>query len=207
MIRSRRDVLRTGVAFLATSVAGCSGSSPESDVETIDSLPTPVLGPDDAPVTVAAYEDYACPHCQRYAQNTFPLLRSEYVSEGIVRYEHHDFPIPVDERWSWQTASAARAVQDAVGDEPFFEYATGLYEHLGAYSLDIVESLAADVGTDAAKVRKAAADEVYRPVLEADKQGGIERGVTGTPTVFVDGSKTSGYDWNTVSAAIEDARQ
>lgn len=187
-------------------VAGCLGSNDDSNVETVDSLPTPTLGAEDAPVTVAVFEDYSCPHCQRYAQETFPQIRDEYVEEGVVRYEHHDFPIPVDERWSWQTASAARAVQDTVDDETFYAFASAVYEHMGSYSLDVLESVAEDVGADPGTVRSAAEDEVYRPVLEADRERGLERGVEGTPTVFVDGSATQGYDWSTVAAAIESAR-
>lgn len=206
MIRSRRDVLRTGGVLLTAGIAGCSSSNDEADVETVDSLPTPTLGPADAPVTVSVFEDYACPHCQRYARETFPKIRDEYISEGIVRYEHHDFPIPVDETWSWQTASAARAVQDTVDDETFFEFASAAYEHLGSYSLDVLESVAETVGADPETVRAAAADQVYRPVLEADRERGIERGVEGTPTVFIDGSASPRYDWDTVSQAIEVAR-
>jgi protein-disulfide isomerase len=208
MVRSRRDLLRAGGIALATGIAGCLGNEDPaaSDVETVDSLPTPTLGPDDAPVTVAVYEDYACPHCQTYTQNTLPKIRSEYVSEGIVQYEHHDFPIPVDERWSWQVASAARGVQDTVGVEAFFEFSSGAYENLGSYSMDVIESLATEVGADPETIRTAAESEVYRPVLEADREQGVEAGVEGTPTVFVNGSSAHRYDWETVSQAIESAR-
>ncbi|MFW5905245.1 MAG: DsbA family protein [archaeon] len=213
MLRTRRDLLRVGGIALATGIAGCFGSndSPTEDgtsdeTDLVTSLPTPTLGPDDAPVTVAVYEDYACPHCKTYALDTLPKIRSEYVTEGIVRYEHHDFPIPVDDRWSWQAASAARGVQETVDVEAFFDFSTALYENQGSFSLDLIESLAEEVGADPAPIRTAADDEVYRRVLESDREQGLDAGVEGTPTVLVNGSDTSRYDWDTVSRAIESAR-
>jgi len=206
MTSSRRAFLRTGAGALTIGIAGCLGTGTEAQGPTVDSLPTPTLGPADAPVTVAVYEDYACPHCQHYVQDTFPQLRSQYVADGVVHYEHHDFPIPVDPDWSYPAASAARAVQDSVGVDAFFQYSTKLYDHLGNYSLDVIGRLASDVGADPEAVQTAATDLRYKPVLDADRSKGIEAGVKGTPTVFVNGTALSAYDWQTVSDAIESAR-
>lgn len=203
---SRRSVLRAGAGALSIGLAGCLGSGNSASGATVDSLPTPTLGPDDAPVTVAVYEDYSCPHCQHYVQDTFPQVRSNYIADGVVHYEHHDFPIPVNPDWSYQAASAARAVQDTVGTDAFFEFSTKLYDYLGNYSLDVVGRLASDVGADPEVVQTAATDLRYKPVLDADRSKGIDAGVQGTPTVFVNGTALSAYDWQTVSDAIESAR-
>ncbi|MFB6133437.1 MAG: DsbA family protein [Halanaeroarchaeum sp.] len=217
MDATRRGFLVTIGSAGTLSLAGCAaGDDAETSAGTnttatttrlrkVHSLPAPSLGPSDAPVTVEAYEDYACPHCRRYVEETLPEIRESYVTADAVRYEHHDFPIPVDERWSWQVASAARAVQDSVDAQAFFAFATSIYEHLGSYSLDVIGSTAAAVGADPAFVRTAAREETYRPVLEADRRRGVERGVRGTPTIFVNGEKLPSYEWSTVETAIESA--
>ena len=112
---TRRDVLVAGVG-LAGATAGCLSNATEDDGTPTstgagagDLLPTPVAGDPDADVTVAVYEDYACPHCRTYSEEVFPQVEEIYLSAGTVRYEFHDFPIPVDETVSWQAASAARA--------------------------------------------------------------------------------------------------
>lgn len=209
---TRRNLVQSSALLLTGALAGCIGSndgtsgSDPADGETVDSLPTPTIGPDDAAVTVSVYEDFACPHCGNYVRETFPQIRDEYIDAGIVQYTHHDFPIPVDDQWSWMVASAARAVQDEHGSETFFDFATRIHEHIGSYSLDVIESVAADVGADPQQIRTDAEELVYRPVVEADRQRGIEAGVDRTPTIFVDGSPTEGYDWITVAGAIEEAR-
>lgn len=215
---SRRGFLGTVGAAGSLAVAGCTGgdagasddstttTTQTTTIPTVDSLPTPAIGSSDAPVTVAAYEDYACGHCRRYVEETLSAIRDTYVTADVVRYEHHDFPIPVDERWSWQVASAARAVQDSVGVESFYEFATAVYDHLGSYSLDGIASTATDVGADPDFVTTAAVEESYREVVAADRQRGYDRGVRGTPTIFVDGEMLSSYEWSAVETAIESAR-
>ena len=229
MTNSRRALLRTGGSLVVVGIAGClgSGGDPETtttesttdepfelpETVTADSLASPTLGPSDAPVTVSVYADFACKHCRNYVQDTFPDVR-EYVSEGVVRYEYHDYPIPVDEQWSWQMASAARAVQDQLGDEAYFAFTSGVFDHWGSYSTDVVETVAEEVGADPVVVEQAANEETYRPIVEADQAAGDEAGVEYTPTIFVDGTNTERYiqgdefpyDWRVVSEAIEEAR-
>jgi protein-disulfide isomerase len=170
----------------------------------VQSLPAPSLGADDAAVTIAAFEDFSCPHCRTFHLEELPSIEAELVG-GDVRYEHHDLPIPVSEQWSWAAAGAARAVQDGTDDATFFDYAKRLFENQGSYSMALVDSLADDVGADGCDARAAAANGRYRPVLEADRQRGVERGVQGTPTVFVNGTDV-GATFADVRAAVEDAR-
>jgi len=200
-------VLAAGAAGAAATLAGCLGSSGATPTATaVESLPPPTSGDPDADVTVMAFEDYACPHCRTYALEVYPELAAAYVEPGLVRYEHHDFPIPVDERWSWAAAGAARAVQDTVGDDAFFSYARRLFEHQGDYSLGLLADLAGTVGADPATVRRAAERGTYRPVLAADRRRGRELGLDGTPEIYVDGEATAGHDYDAVAAAIEAAR-
>mgnify|MGYP006299267419 CR=1 FL=1 len=222
MTRTRRDVLRASGVALTGGIAGCLGAGDGDGMDNgedadddddagptttdVEALPTPTLGPDDAPVTVAVYTDYACPHCQRYTAETLPRIREEYVSDGVVRYEHHDFPIPVDDRWSWQVASAARGVQDSGGDAAFFEFTSAIYPHLESYSLDVIRSTAEAVGADPESIETAAAEELYRPVVQADREAAADRGVERTPTILVDGEPTSHYELWAVRGAIESAR-
>ncbi|WP_338737968.1 DsbA family protein [Haloplanus salilacus] len=212
MERTRRAYL-AATAGLAGLSAGCLGGGggggtedcDAGDEPTVAELPAPTLGPDDPDVTVAAFEDFSCPHCATFSLEVIPELRSEYVEPGVIRFEHHDFPIPVDERWSWQAGSAARGVQDEVGDEAFFEYAHALFENQGDFSPALITDLAEDVGAPGCAIQADAVNETYRPVLEADRQSGLDSGVEGTPGVFV-GDRLVEPTYDAISAAIEAQR-
>lgn len=162
---------------------------------TVSSLEAPVRGDPDADVTVTAYEDFACPHCRDYTLSVLPKVAEEFVESEKIRYERRDFPIPVHEEWSWAAANAARAVQSGAGADAFWRYSDLLYEKQGEYGYDLFPDLAERVDADPESVRVAVRDGVYRPVLREDRKRGRERGVTGTPTVFVDGRHVeSTYD-------------
>ncbi|MFP4591009.1 MAG: thioredoxin domain-containing protein [Halobacteriales archaeon] len=205
MFRPTRRALLVGAgASLGGALAGCLGDDGGGD--TVDDLPVPTVGADDAPVTLEVYVDFSCPHCRSFEMEVLPQLRENYIDPEVARYRHRDYPIPVDERWSWEVASGMRAVQDEAGDAAFFEAAAAIFEHQGEYSYGAIETVgdeAADVGEAA---RDAAEAETYRPVVESDREHGDDAGVPGTPAVFVDGELLQSYDYQSVESAIEDAR-
>ncbi|MDQ2049162.1 thioredoxin domain-containing protein [Natronolimnohabitans sp. A-GB9] len=202
---TRRAVLGATAATGLGSVAGCLGSE--------DPPEPPVAGDPDADVTVTVYEDFACPACGAFKQNVVPVLEEDYLEPGQVRYEHRDFPLPVDSIWSWAVASAAREVFEEGGNEPFWSFSSEIYDYLGSYSYDAIESVADGLDVDAAAVRDAAEDDAHRSTIEADHDYGDSNGVRGTPTVLVDGDQVEFVDdgefaemaLERTSAAIEDA--
>jgi len=228
---SRRCALRVVGGATLGVLAGCTGGSGASgdgesgneggsgDGETDapgtpigEQLPAPVKGDADADVTLAVFEDYACPHCADYNVEGFPELAAEYVDPGEIRYEHRDLPIPVADPGSFQAANAARAVQDRHGDEAFWEYAAVLFERSGEIpggAPDIFGTIADEQGHDGEAIRAAAADRVYEGTVQADREEGVELGVEATPSFVLDGEVVaSGYGSGTVeevSAAIEAA--
>jgi len=214
MPTTRRSYLAAvGGAAALGATAGCLGGSASAlpdgcdvgELDSVSSLARPALGPEDAPVTVDVFEDFACPHCQTFTAEVYPEIRSTYVEPGDVRYRFFDFPIPVDDTWSWAAASAARAVQARTDAETFFAFTEGVYANQGRLSEEghqVVHDLAADLGVDGCTVAAAAEQEPYREVVEADKREGVAREVPGTPAVYVDGDALSGSGWNTVDSAI-----
>jgi protein-disulfide isomerase len=154
------------------------------------------------------YEDYACPHCATYSESVYPQVRDDYLADGTIRYEFHDFPIPVDETVSWGAASAARAVQDTAGDEAYFTYSERLFANQNQLGPDTYADLTEGLEVDGETVRAAATGELYRPTVSGDREAGIDRGVEGTPTVFVNDERVewSEIAYEPVQSAIEAAR-
>jgi protein-disulfide isomerase len=218
-LRRRRVLAALGSAAVV-GAAGCTGDGngdgetpsatsdgsvdPTTTTGASGRLPAPSMSSGDPDVTVAVYKDFACPHCATYAAEVEPQVVGEYVDTGEVSLAHHDFPIPVDDPESWRAANAARAVQADAGDTAFFAYADRLFENQSSLGLDTYADLAEEVPGET--VRSAASDRSYDDTVESDRSTGIDRGVQGTPTVFVDGEALDGWGWETVEAAVEDAR-
>jgi protein-disulfide isomerase len=163
-----------------------------------------VLGDPDASVTLAVYEDYACPHCADYNLNGFAELQSAYIDSGDIRYEHRDAPIPVADPGSWQAASAARDVQARHGNDAFWDYSKKLFENSGSLRGDVgplFERLANDLGLDNAEaIAQAGVTRAHDPTVRADRQRATELGVPGTPAFVIGGEVvTSGFGGGTIS--------
>jgi protein-disulfide isomerase len=205
---TRRGFL-AGAAATAAGVAGClgggSGVGGGCEVEQrqpVQEMPSPTLGADGAAVLVEVFEDFSCPHCATFSLEVFPRILSEYVEPGSVRYRHRDFPIPV-RQWAWEAASAARQVQESADAAAFYSFAEGVYRNQSDFSLDVAQTLGDEVGVDGCGVRAAGARDTYRPVVEADKSDGEDRGVGGTPAVFVDGRQVPSPRFSDLQRAIE----
>jgi protein-disulfide isomerase len=205
--RTRRGFLAGVSAAGTVGLAGCSVIGGSEDVPTADpdaeTLPTPVLGDPDADVTVMAFEDYVCGHCASFVLEELSQLETEYIEPGTIHYEHHDFPLPLSDE-SWRAPNAARAVQDTVSEEAYWEFSHKLYENQSDLGLSLYESLAEEVGADPETVRTAAVEEEYEATILADREHGEGLDVEATPTVFVNGSAVADYRFSTIEQAIED---
>ncbi len=196
MKRSRRAVLTGMGAAGVVGVAGCLGDdtpdAPEYDCdltepEAPDHEFRPVIGDPDSEVLVQTFEDFTCGGCATFKAEQFPEIREAHIDTGDVRYEHWDFPIPVDEEWAIPVASAARGVGAREGSEAFFEFAASVYEFHGSYSHDAIGVAAEEAGADPCAAIADAEFAAYEAPIMEDRGEGEARGLDATPTVYVNG--------------------
>ncbi|EMA63762.1 DsbA family protein [Halorubrum lipolyticum] len=224
MERTRRSLLAAGATVGVVGAAGCLGGGGGGESggggNTLDtgeydcdlSEPSdpnldfrPVIGDSEADVVVRAFEDFTCGHCATYKLDHFPTIREEYIDPGEIRYEHWDFPIPVNETWAAPVASAARGVGDREGAEAFFEFASAAYESQGSYSGEAIGAAAEAAGADPCAAIADAQFTAYEEASMSDRSEGESMGVSGTPTIFVNGEAVDTYEAETIAAAIDEA--
>ena len=165
----------------------------------------PTLGDPDADVVVRAFEDFTCGHCATYKLDHFPVVREEFIEPGEIRYEHWDFPIPVNEDWAVPVASAARGVGERAGDEAYFAFSSAVYESQGEYSGEAIGAAAEAAGADPCAAIADAQFAAYEDASMDDRDEGESMGVSGTPAIFVNGEAVESYDSSTIVDAIESA--
>ena len=154
----------------------------------------PVLGDPDAPVTLAVYEDFLCPHCRDYNKQSLPTIATEYIDPDRIRYEHRNFPV-VYEQHSWEAANAAREVFEEYGNEAFWAYKSRLFDRQGEVpgsAPAIYGEIADEMGLDGDAIQTAATERVHDDDIERDQSRGQERGVPGTPAFVVNGELVRG---------------
>jgi protein-disulfide isomerase len=133
-----------------------------------------------------------------------PKLYKEYVKDGTLRIEWRDFPYRGQE--SVDAAVAARAAQ-AQGS--FWEYHDLLYDsQFSGYSDENLIALARRAGLDTQQFESDYENTRYEKAVRADFQKGLNLGVNGTPTFFINGEMLVGLQPVSVfEDAIEDARR
>lgn len=101
-----------------------------------------VLGDPQAPITIVAFEDFLCPHCQNYQTNVDSFVE-EYVRAGQAQFEFRFYPL-VNPQYSTTMAKTAECVaaQDLAR---FWDAHDLLFEFARRGALDDVIAAAANV--------------------------------------------------------------
>jgi protein-disulfide isomerase len=162
-----------------------------------------VLGRTDAPVRVEVYEDFQCPVCKRWGEDVFPgLVRNELTSgTASLTYRGYAFIGP-------DSFVAARAAWAAERQGKFWDmwatlYANqGLHENAGAFTTDRVVAMADLLGLDHARFVADLGSAEAKAAVDGSSAAAVAAGVTGTPTVAVNGTLVDGSGYAAVSAAI-----
>ncbi len=149
-------------------------------------------------VEVVGYEDFLCPYCRRLRQVYRRL--SDSLGERLV-YVFRHFP---NERAHPGAELAARASEAAARQGRFDDMHDALFDREPRVSEADVVELARTLGLDLARfVRDLDSDEVRARVAQ-DLADGRVNGVTGTPTLFIDGIRYDGaWDYYSMLEALE----
>ena len=51
------------------------------------------IGDNNAKITVKVFSSLTCPHCATFHEKIFNKLKTEYIDNNKVRFEHHGFPL------------------------------------------------------------------------------------------------------------------
>ena len=131
-----------------------------------------------------------------------PKLYKKYVKDGTLRIEWRDFPYRGQK--SVNAAVAARAAQ---AQGRFWEYHDLLYDSQSSgYSDDNLTALAREAGLETHRFERDYENARYEPSVRADFQKGLNAGVNGTPTFFINGRMLVGlHPVGVFEDAIEDA--
>jgi protein-disulfide isomerase len=143
------------------------------------------LGTDKAPVTIIEYASMTCPHCAAFHNDVFAEFRAQYIDTGKVRFIIREFPL---DDWAVAGFALARCVAAVEGAEGYYATIARLFEQQAAWAGNM-EGLTAQV-TEAGLVMATFGDTCYTPLFDGiiwSYNRGIELGVTGTPTFFING--------------------
>lgn len=194
----------------------------EEDTETIDMNEIemegePILGEEDAEVTMVVYEDFQCPYCKRFEENAFQQIKSNYVDSGQLKVVWKDRPIPqLGHDWAEPAAAAMECVYRQNNDafwkvkDVLFSQAMTLTRGEDEFTADNIQSriieMSSKEGVSGSAVQTCIDNDNPMKEVNSDSKEAERIGATGTPTMFINGEKIVGAQpYSNFESVIENA--
>jgi protein-disulfide isomerase len=181
------------------------------------------MGNPNAKVAIVEYGSLTCPHCRHFAETAIKPLVAQYVRTGKASYEFrslilngidvaanlvarcdgpaHFFPM-ADDLYATQPMWLGRINDEQLqklGSLPQGEMMLAIAKQTGLITIGAAHGIA-PAKAEACLKSQSAAER-----LAAMAQSANDRGVTGTPTFFVNGKRADAYDWATLEPFLKQA--
>lgn len=188
--------------LIAVSGGLSSSSGPDVAQERLDL--DPILGDQNAPVTVIEYGAYACPSCRAFHQSgTIERLLEEF--DGRINFTFRDFPV-ISPAYDNMAANVAQCVLDQSQDS-FWNFHNMLYTGAtpGRSNEDDLIRMAVQVGANNDQLQTCVDEDTHRQTVRYDEQRAFELGLSGTPSIVINGQRIFNLSIDSLRGAINSA--
>jgi len=144
----------------------------------------PILGPEDAAITIIEFSDYECPYCRRWHQEVLPLLIEEYPDE--VRFVYRDFPLTSIHSNAVPAAIAANCAGEQEA-EAYWEYNQLLFSMDLGLGPEAYMGYAEELDLDTDAFTECLESDRHEEEVLADFEYASQLGIRSTPTFFING--------------------
>jgi len=153
-----------------------------------DVAASPVLGKDDALVTIVEFSEFQCPFCKG-VHDTLSKIKTEYGDKVRVIFKHN--PLPFHNRAQPASNLAVEAYKQK-GAAGFYAAYDKLFASQPKLEDADLETIAKDLGLDVKKTMDCVKALCHKDEIQKDLDQGEELGVKGTPHSFVNGRVVNG---------------
>jgi protein-disulfide isomerase len=151
-------------------------------------------------VLIVEYADFECPFCVRFYEDAYQDIKKEYIDTGLVEFEFRHFPLS-----SHRNAFTAALAYECANEQGQAEaYHDNLFESSKSLSNQKYLEIARDLNLNLEEFQICLEEQRYSEKIQNDFDTAREKGVRGTPTVFVNGQMIVGaVPFSTFKDAIE----
>jgi protein-disulfide isomerase len=184
------------VAIVTALIIATSGSNivlpPARDHPMADGN---TMGDPNAPVVMENFSDFRCLHCRNFYRDNEPHIIENYIATGKVYFIYRsrgDSP-------AGDSGRAAEASYCAGDQNKFWEmhdiiYANFSSDDSGGYSINRLIDMAEAIDLDVDEFEDCLKGNKYEYRVDEDSALATEKGVTGTPTFFINDQVIPGND-------------
>jgi protein-disulfide isomerase len=162
----------------------------------INTSQSPFKGPVDAPVVIVEYTDFQCPYCARLGATLDQMME---LYSGKVKVVYKSFPL-TSHRYSLQAATTALAANEK---GKFWEVYKEIFANYNRIDDNKLKEIRNRFGLDTPEFMALMNSPEIRNRVISDRNEGIQLGVQGTPTVFINGKRLDNKRPEGFKAAID----
>lgn len=150
-------------------------------------------------VTIVEFSDFQCPFCQNFFNGAYKEIKQKYIDTGKVSFIYRHFPLSSIHP---DAQKAAEAAECANRQGRLFDYHDVLFQKMvpisqsnpkgGGLDIQSLKNYAVQLGLDSARFNTCLDSGETKQVVLDDIDVATKAGVTGTPTLFIDGVKIVG---------------
>lgn len=147
----------------------------------------PTKGPNNAPIKIIEFADFHCHFC-RVVASTLEKVVQNYPGKVQLIFQH--FPLssaPTSPSFATHEASACANEQ-----RKFWEFHDQVFAKEASPQPSDLENIASGIGLDMEKYKECISSHRYQSAIQKDVSAGKEKGVQGTPTIFVNEETVNG---------------
>jgi protein-disulfide isomerase len=170
-----------GVAFKElwpTSSEGRAGIP--VPVEAVSIVDGAAQGDADAPLAMIMFSDFECPYCAKFANETWPVIKKQFVDDGRLRVVFRHLPLPIHDSAIPAAISAECARQQGM----FWEMHDRIFAEPTRMSETTFTKYATELKTDVDKWLACRTEDGRRRVQADEDRAGL-LGVNSTPTLML----------------------
>ncbi|WP_145949553.1 thioredoxin domain-containing protein [Paenibacillus sp. Y412MC10] len=171
----------------------------------------PVMGKQDAPVTIVEFGDFKCPGCGYFATNYFSKLKKDFIDTGRANFKFVNYPFVGPDSL---TAAAASEYVWKNSPDDFWKYYEGIFKNQKDEkevwaTTDALISIAKEAGVhlDFSDMKRSIDTQEFEDVVVADLNFARSLGINSTPTFVVNGYaiKAGGLSYDQIKDFINSA--
>jgi protein-disulfide isomerase len=151
------------------------------------------LGDTNAPVLWEIYDDFECPYCQRLHKVVQDPSIQKLINNGSLKITIKDFPLSFHA--NGENASKAANAIGHIAPDKYYEMVDLIFANQydwGSDAKSTFASYAEKLGVNRTAFLKAYDDPENLKEIQSDISEGSQRGVSGTPSSFINGDNVSG---------------
>ena len=146
---------------------------------------SPMIGSQNAEISIVEFGDYQCTFCYKFHQNTLNIIQSDYIDLGKINYVYRDFPLNCSD-----SILAADAKYCANDQGNYWQYHNLLFENwagenTGWITMNSLTQFAVDLKLDISEFKNCLTSHKYYQKVIDNENYAKKININATPSFLI----------------------